>query len=46
MKVLLEVRPGEGGDDAKLLVYSQQRMYQKFASRHGLTVSLVETGAS
>lgn len=46
MKVLLEIRPGEGGDDAKLLVLEQARFYQKFASKNNLVTISFETGAS
>ena len=40
MKVLLEIRPGEGGDDAKLLVHDQAAIYIRFAETHGLSVSI------
>ena len=33
MKVSLEIRPGEGGEDAKLLVSDQAAIYCKFAER-------------
>lgn len=36
MKLSLEIRPAEGGDDAKLLVKDQAAIYQRFAARHGL----------
>ena len=42
MKVLLEIRPGEGGEDAKLLVSDQASIYIKFAQRAGASVSIEE----
>lgn len=36
MKVAIEIRPGEGGDDAKLLVNDQASIYAAYAERHGL----------
>jgi protein subunit release factor A len=40
MKVLLEIRPGEGGQDARLLTRDQAAIYIRFAEAHGLTVSI------
>lgn len=34
--VLVELRAGEGGDDAKLLVEEQFRIYVKAGTRRGL----------
>ena len=34
--VFVEIRAAEGGDDAKLLVLDQMRVYANVASRHGL----------
>jgi protein subunit release factor A len=34
--VVVEVRAGEGGQDAKLLVAEQVKIYEKFAARRGL----------
>ena len=31
--IILEIRPGEGGDDAKLLVEEQTKMYLKLAEK-------------
>jgi protein subunit release factor A len=36
MKVQLELRPGEGGRDAQLLVEKQAGIYQAFAKAHGI----------
>jgi protein subunit release factor A len=38
MKYLVEIRPGEGGTDAKLLVSNQANIYLSFASRLGASV--------
>lgn len=34
--VVVEIRAGEGGDDAKALVGMQAKVYGKFAGRRGL----------
>jgi protein subunit release factor A len=36
MKIIVEIRAAEGGDDAKLLVREQMALYTKFAQRRGL----------
>ena len=33
---IVEIRAAEGGDDAKLLVYEQFRIYLKLVRRRGL----------
>lgn len=35
-KLIIEIRAAEGGDDAKLLVYEQLRVYQRLAAREHL----------
>ncbi|RQR65381.1 PCRF domain-containing protein [Burkholderia sp. Bp9125] len=40
MKLTIEIRPAEGGDDAKLLVHDQAAIYQAYAARHGVKASL------
>ena len=35
-KMIIEIRAAEGGDDAKLLVVDQFRIYTKLAERRGL----------
>lgn len=40
MKVSLEIRPGEGGEDAKLLVNDQAAIYCKYAERVGAHVEI------
>ena len=44
MKIWMEIRPGEGGKDAKLLVRDQAAMYCRFAERNGLQVEMEERG--
>lgn len=34
--VIVEVRAGEGGDDAKLLVYELVKVYTRYGARRGL----------
>jgi protein subunit release factor A len=36
MGILIEIRAAEGGDDAKLLVEEQLRIYARFTARRGL----------
>lgn len=40
MKVLIEIRPGEGGEDARLLTRDQAALYLRYAEKHGLTASI------
>lgn len=40
MKVTIEIRPGEGGMDAKLLCEDQANIYIKYADRNGLKYSI------
>lgn len=44
MKLLMEIRPGEGGEDAKLLVNDQASIYVRFAERHGAKVEIEDRG--
>lgn len=44
MKLLLEVRPGEGGEDARQLVNDQAGIYTRFAERMGAKVEVEERG--
>lgn len=44
MKLMLEIRPGEGGDDAKLLVKDQASIYARFAERKGAKVDIEDRG--
>ena len=37
MKLILELRPGEGGQDAKLLVKELGKIYLKTAAKHGIS---------
>lgn len=40
--IILEIRPGEGGDDAKLLVAEQTKIYLKLAERQGWHTDIIE----
>lgn len=42
MKVIMEIRAGEGGEDAKLLVKDQARIYMRYALRNKFSVELLE----
>lgn len=42
MKISIEVRPGEGGEDAKLLVQEQGRIYLRYAERQGLKAEVLD----
>ncbi len=46
MKAVIEVRPGEGGEDAKLLVKEQAKIYERWAHRQGLDVEVSDNGKS
>lgn len=46
MKAILEIRAGEGGDDAKLLVTDQARIYITYADRMELTCEIEDEGKS
>jgi protein subunit release factor A len=37
MKIAIEIRPGEGGDDAKLLVQDQAAIYLAYANKHDIS---------
>lgn len=45
MEVRIEIRPGEGGNDAKALVFEQAEIYQKYAARHGLSAEVIDETA-
>lgn len=40
MKVAIEIRPGEGGMDAKLLCEQQAKIYLRYAENHGLKTEI------
>ena len=44
MKLLLEIRPGEGGEDARLLVNDQSALYIRFVERMGAKVDIEDRG--
>lgn len=46
MKVVLEIRAGEGGDDAKLLVPEHARIYAAYATRMDVAMEIEDEGKS
>lgn len=44
MKLQIEIRPGEGGQDAKLLTRQLAGIYTTFAQRHGAVVTIEDRG--
>lgn len=42
MKIMIEIRPGEGGEDARLLVRDQAAIYIKHAEKNRLHVEVVD----
>ena len=44
MKLTMEIRPAEGGDDAKLLVHDQAAIYQAYAARSGVKATVEARG--
>jgi protein subunit release factor A len=46
MKVAIEIRPGEGGDDAKLLVADQAAIYERYAKTRNLVISVEDDSRS
>lgn len=44
MKLTLEIRPAEGGEDAKLLVHDQAAIYTRFAARNGIKATVEARG--
>jgi peptide chain release factor 1 len=44
--VIVEIRAGVGGDEAGLFAEEMQRMYTKYAERHGWKVDLMELSAA
>lgn len=45
MKILMELRAGEGGTDAKLLVPELANVYVRFAESFGATVTVEDRGS-
>lgn len=46
MKLHIEIRPGEGGEDARLLVLEQARIYLRYAERQGIAMDVAEATPS
>jgi len=40
MKVAIEIRPGEGGMDAKLLIVNQTKIYLRYAEKNNLKAEI------
>lgn len=45
MKILMELRAGEGGADAKMLVSDLADIYERFAQSLGASVTLEDRGS-
>ena len=41
MKIAIEIKPGEGGEDARLLTETQAKIYLKYAEVNGLPARLL-----
>lgn len=46
MNLHIEVRPGEGGSDARLLMEDQSRIYLRYAERHSVAATIAEATQS
>lgn len=44
MKMTIEMRAAEGGDDAKALMANQAAIYETYAKRHGLKAYVAAQG--
>jgi len=44
MRISIEIRAAEGGDDAKALVAIQAAIYRKYAERHGARAEAMTSG--
>jgi protein subunit release factor A len=44
MKLSIEIRPGEGGKDAQLLVSTVADMYRSYCSRSDIKYSVISDG--
>lgn len=42
MNLIIEIRPGEGGADAELLVERQSSIYLRYAERTGLHAEILD----
>ena len=42
MKLHIEIRPGEGGEDARLLVRQQAQIYIRYAERAGIAARVLD----
>ena len=46
MRLYIEIRPGEGGDDARSLVNDQAGIYLRFARRHSISADVLSAEPS
>lgn len=44
LQLLVEIRPGEGGQDAQSLVQDQARLYLRFAERNAVAAEIIDSG--
>lgn len=42
MRIHIEIRPGEGGNDARLLVQEQARIYLRHAEHNGISSRVID----
>lgn len=40
MKIIMEIRPGEGGQDSKLLLIEQSKIYMKYAEQNNINIKI------
>lgn len=45
MNIIIEIRPGEGGEDAKLLVRDQAGIYLRYCENVGIKAGVEEIGS-
>lgn len=46
MEAIIEIRSGEGGDDAKLFVLDMLRMYERYCTKENISVELLDKDTS
>jgi peptide chain release factor 1 len=46
MKAILEIRAGEGGEDAKLFIFDMLKMYSRYCDRSGIKYDLIHKSES
>lgn len=43
MKIYIEIKAAEGGNDAKLLVEDQKNIYQKYCYKNNLSIEVISS---